>query len=140
MVNRRKMDPVWLPIFIALATVAVLAGGGWFDRNTPKYSVESAMLERKVAETVQSDRGETQTELKNAEQKIQMALKIAERAVAERDAMEAQLKQAEGKAQLAQLVQQSANLAPSERTILETELKQAEGKVQLLQLVHHFRD
>jgi hypothetical protein len=32
------------------------------------------MLERKVAETVQSDRGETQNELKSAEQKIQLAL------------------------------------------------------------------
>ena len=135
MVNRRKMDVVWLPIFIASASVAFLFAGRWINTNTSRYSAEAAKFERTVAETVQNDRGETQMELKNAEEKVQLALQIAERAIAERNAMEAQLKEVEGKARLKQLVKQSADLAPSERNILETQLRQAEGKAQLLQLV-----
>src|ERR1700738_2175323 len=117
MVNRRKMDAVWLPTFIASASGAFLFTGRWVNTNTSRYSAEAAKLERTVAETVQNDRGETQMELKNAEEKVQLSLQIAERAIAERNAIEAQLKEVEGKARLAQLVKQSADLAPSERNI-----------------------
>ena len=73
-----------------------------------------------------------EAQLKQAEEKAQLAQQSVDLATTQRSAMEAQLKQAEEKTQLAQ---QSADLATTQRSAMEVRLKRAEEKARLAQRI-----
>ena len=121
----------------------------WFNNESLRTSMqEFGSVERRFAELVKTDRGGSQAELQQAEEKAQVAQHDAELAAAQRSAMESQLKQAQENANLAlarqsafetqlkqtqdklQQAQQNADLVSSQRAALETQLKQAQDKLQ----------
>jgi hypothetical protein len=119
--GRRVRYLFWLPFVIVLFSLAAFFEFRWFNNESLRSSMrEFGSVERRFAELVKADRGGSQAELGQAEEKAQVAQHDAELAAAQRSAMESQLKQAQENASLA-LVRQSS---------FETQLKQAQDKLQ----------
>ena len=111
----------WLPFAVVLVSLAAFFEFRWLNNESLRSSMrEFGSVERRFAEIVKADRGGSQAELGQAEEKAQVAQHDAELAAAQRSAMESQLKQAQENASLA-LVRQSA---------FEAQLKQAQDKLQ----------
>ena len=91
---------------------------------------DRAQLAEKRADLAASQQSALETELKNAENRAQLAEKIADLAASQRSALESELKNAEDRAQLAE---KNADLATSQHTGQEAELKKAQEKAQLAQ-------
>jgi len=126
--SRRIRYTLWLPIFVALAALAAFVGFRWFNNVSLRASTqEFGKLERRITELAKSDRGENRTELKEAEEKVQLAQHEAELSAAQRKAMEAQLQKAQ------ELAKQDADLALAQRSTLETQLKEAQDKLRQAQ-------
>ena len=122
--GRRVRYLFWLPFVVVLVSLAAFFEFRWFNNESLRTSMrEFGSVERRFAELVKADRGGSQAELGQAEEKAQVAQHDAELAAAQRSAMESQLKQAQENASLA-LVRQSA---------FETQLKQAQDKLQQAQ-------
>ena len=83
-----------------------------------------------MADLAASQRSALETELKNAENRAQLAEKMTNLAASQRSALESELKNAEDRAQLAQ---QNADLAASQRNVMASELRKAEDRAQLAQ-------
>jgi AAA ATPase domain len=98
--------------------------------NDLKEAEEKAQLAQQNTDLVNSQRVAVEAELRKAEEKRQLAQQNADLANTQRAAMETELKKAEEKSQLAQ---QNTDLANSQRAAMEAELKKAEEKSQLAQ-------
>jgi hypothetical protein len=154
--GRRIRYTLWLPVFVALVALIGVLGVRWFNHEILRARTEEfGKLERNIAEIAKSDRGGNQAEIKEAEEKTQLAQNDAELSAAQRDATEEELKKAQELAKqnadlaLAQRIaleaqlkeaqdkfgqaQQSADLAASQRTALESQLKQAQDQLQQAQ-------
>ncbi len=147
--GRRVRYLLWLPFVVVLFSLAAFFEFRWFNNESLRTSMrEFGSVERRFAELLKADRGGSQAELGQAEEKAQVAQHDAELAAAQRSAMESQLKQAQENASLAlarqsafetqlkqaqdklQQAQKNADSASSQRTALETQLKQAQDKLQ----------
>jgi AAA ATPase domain len=129
--GRRVRYLFWLPFVVVLFSLAAFFEFRWFNNESLRKSMrEFGSVERRFSELVKADRGGSQAELGQAEEKAQMAQQDAELAAAQRSAMESQLKQAQDKLQQAS---QNADLVSTQRAALEAELKQAQDKLQQLQ-------
>jgi hypothetical protein len=126
--SRRIRYTLWLPIVVALAALAAVVGFRWFNNVSLRASMqEFGKLERRITELAKSDRGENRAELKEAEEKVQLAQHGAELSAAQRSAAEAQLKKAQ------ELAKQDADLALARRSTLETQLQEAQDKLRQAQ-------
>ncbi len=124
--GRRLKYIVGLPILIALASLATVAGVRWLKADSQRKSLdEYAKLERKIAEFAQSEGDATQNAAKNAEERALRAEQRADLAATQFRAIEARLKEAEEKSQQARL---NADLASKQRGELEAQLKRSEEK------------
>jgi AAA ATPase domain len=147
--GRRVRYLFWLPLVAVLVSLAAFFEFRWFNNESLRTSMqEFGSVERKFTELVKADRGGSQAELLQAQEKAQSAQHDAELAAAQRSAMESQLKQAQENASLAlarqgafeiqlkqaqdkfQQGQLNAEQASSQRAALETQLKQAQDKLQ----------
>jgi AAA ATPase domain len=147
--GRRVRYLFWLPFVVVLVSLAAFFEFRWFNAESLRTSMrEFGSVERRFAELVKADRGGSQAELGQAEEKAQVAQHDAELAAAQRSAMESQLKQAQENAGLAlarqdafetqlkqaqdklQQASQNADLVSNQRAALETQLKQAQDKLQ----------
>ncbi|HTD14931.1 MAG TPA: hypothetical protein VK673_07110 [Chthoniobacterales bacterium] len=97
-----------------------------------KNAQDRAQLAEKIADLAKSQQRALETELRKAEDRAQLAEKMADLATSQRGALETELKNAEDRAQLAE---KNADLATSQRTELEAELKKAQEKAQLAQKI-----
>ena len=123
--SRRMGYLLWLPMFVALAALAVVVGIRWFNRESGRASMqEFGKLERKLSELASADRGGNSAELKEAEEKARISQHDAELSSVQSSAIQAQLKKAQ------ELTKENADAALVQRTALETELKQAQDKLQ----------
>ncbi len=119
--GRRVRYLFWLPFVVVLFSLAAFFEFRWFNNESLRTSMrEFGSVERRFSELVKADRGGSQAELGQAEEKAQVAQHDAELAAAQRSAMESQLKQA----------QENANLALVRQSGFETQLKQAQDKLQ----------
>ncbi|MBV8415845.1 MAG: hypothetical protein JO251_11620, partial [Verrucomicrobia bacterium] len=98
--------------------------------NDLKQAEEKAQLAQQNADLANTQRAAMEADLKKAEEKARLAQQNADLANTQRAAIEADLKKAEEKAQLAQ---QNADLATTQRAAMEADLKKAEEKAQLAQ-------
>jgi hypothetical protein len=125
---------IWLAVFAGLAVLATAAAGQQPNREIQPEKMTARAEEddqtQKNADFTGSQRSALETELKNAENRAQLAEKMADLAASQRSALETELKNAEDRAQLAQ---KNADLATSQRTAHEAELKKAQEKAQLAQ-------
>ena len=122
--GRRVRYLFWLPFVVVLFSLAAFFEFRWFNNESLRTSMrEFGSVERRFAELVKADRGGSQAELGQAEEKAQVAQHDAELAAAQRSAMESQLKQA----------QENASLALARQSAFETQLKQAQDKLQQAQ-------
>jgi chromosome segregation ATPase len=147
--GRRVRYLFWLPFVVVLVSVAAFFEFRWFNNESLRTNMrEFGSVERKFAELAKADRGGSQAELGQAEERAQVAQHDAELAAAQRSAMESQLKQAQENASLAQerqsafeiqlkqaqdklqLAGQNADLVSNQRAALEAQLKQAQDKLQ----------
>ena len=104
------------------------AGFTGSQRSELKNAEDRAQLAEKMADLAASQRSALESELKNAEDRAQLAEKMADLAASQRSALESELKKAEDRAQLAQ---QDADLAASQRNAMASELSRAEERAQL---------
>ena len=126
--SRRIGYLLWLPMLVALASLAAVVGIRWFNRESVRASMqEFGKVERKLSELANRDRGGNSAELKAAEAKAALAQHDAELSSVQRSAVEAQLKKTQ------ELTKQNADVALVQRTALETELRQAQDKLQQAQ-------
>jgi hypothetical protein len=117
----------WLPV-VALLSLAAFVGVRWLNDQSQRSSTqEFSRVERRLAELVKTDRGGNQTEVKEAEEKTQLARRDAELSSTQLSAMEAQLQKAQ------ELAKQNADLAVTQQSALEAQLKQAQDKLQSAQ-------
>jgi AAA ATPase domain len=129
--GRRARYLFWLPVVIVLVSLAAFFEFRWFNNESLRTSMrEFGSVERRLVELTKVDRGGSQAELQQAEEKAQVAQHDAELAAAQRSVMETQLKQAQEKLQQGQ---QNADLASAQRVAFETQLKQAQDKFQQAQ-------
>jgi hypothetical protein len=120
-------NTLWLPV-VALLSLAAFVGVRWLNDQSQRSSTqEFSRVERRLAELVKTDRGGNQTEVKEAEEKAQLARRDAELSAAQLSAMEAQLQKAQ------ELAKQNADLAVTQQSALEAQLKQAQDKLQSAQ-------
>jgi hypothetical protein len=123
--GRLKGYLLWLPIIVALVILAGVVGVRWFNRESLRVSLqEFGKVERKLAELAQTDRGGNQAELKDAEEKAQLAQHEAELSSAQRSAIEGELRKAQ------ELAKQNGDLALAQRIAFENQLKQAQDKLE----------
>jgi hypothetical protein len=127
-----KVTPVYmrnyilLAVFAGLAVLATAAAG-----QQPNGEIQREQMTVKDQTQKNADfTGSQRSELKNAEDRAQLAEKMADLAASQRSALESELKNAEDRAQLAEKM---ADLAASQRSALESELKKAEDRAQLAQ-------
>src|SRR5271165_4004403 len=151
---QRIRNSTGLAIFAGLAVLATVAVGqqpnGEIQREKMPERTEEDDQTQKNADFTGSQRSALETELKNAEDRAQLAEKMAELAASQRSALETELKKAEELAasqrsaletelknaeDRAQLAEKNADLATSQRTGLEAELKKAQEKTQLAQKI-----
>ena len=155
--GRRLAYIVGLPVLIALALLATVAGVRWFKADSQRKNLdEYTKLERKIAELAQSEGDAAQNAAKNAEERAQRAEQRADLAATQLRSIEARLKEAEEKSQQnsdlarselvaaqaslkkaeekVRLAQRSADVANNQRGAMETQLKQAEERARLAQL------
>ena len=151
---QRIRNSTGLAIFAGLAVLATVAVGqqpnGEIQREKMPERTEEDDQTQKNADFTGSQRSALETELKNAEDRAQLAEKMADLAASQRSALETELKKAEELAasqrnaletelknaeDRAQLAEKNADLATSQRTGLEAELKKAQEKVQLAQKI-----
>ena len=119
--GRRVRYLFWLPLLAVLVSLAAFFEFRWFNNESLRTSMrEFGSVEQKFTELVKADRGGSQAELLQAEEKAQAAQHDAELAAAQRSAMESQLKQA----------QENASLALARQSAFETQLKQTQDKLQ----------
>jgi AAA ATPase domain len=154
--GQRIRNIVALAVLMALASLAAVVGVRWVNTESQRKSLdEYTIVERRIAEIAQSERGATQNAAKSAEGRAQRAEQRADLASTQLGAIEARLKQVDEKTQQnaditaselgsaqtelkkaeekAQLAQQSADLATAQRGAIEAQLKKAEEKAQLAQ-------
>src|SRR5271166_4143308 len=151
---QRIRNSTGLAIFAGLAVLATVAVGqqpnGEIQREKMPERTEEDDQTQKNADFTGSQRSALETELKNAEDRAQLAEKMADLAASQRSALETELKKAEELAasqrsaletelknaeDRAQLAEKNADLATSQRTGLEAELKKAQEKAQLAQKI-----
>jgi hypothetical protein len=125
-----KVTPVYmrnyilLAVFAGLAVLATAAAG-----QQPNGEIQREQMTVKDQTQKNADfTGSPRSELKNAEDRAQLAEKMADLAASQRSALESELKKAEDRAQLAQ---QDADLAASQRNAMASELSRAEERAQL---------
>jgi hypothetical protein len=120
-------NKIWLAVFAGLTVLATATAGqqpnGEIQRENMRERAEEDDHTQKNADLTGGQRSALETELKNAEDRAQLAEKMADLATSQRSALETELKNAEDRAQLAE---KNADLATSQRNVLETELKNAE--------------
>jgi hypothetical protein len=81
-----------------------------------------------MADLTKSQQNALETELKNAQERAQLAEKMADLTKSQQNALETELKKAQERAQLAEKM---ADLAKSQQSALEAELKKAQERAQL---------
>jgi hypothetical protein len=90
--SRRVRYLFWLPVVIVLVFVAAFFEFRWLNNESLRKSMrEFDSAERRLAELVKAERGGSQAELQQAEEKVQVAQHDAELAAAQRSVMETQL-------------------------------------------------
>jgi chromosome segregation ATPase len=126
--GRRIGYMLWLPVLVALLSLAAVVGVRWFnDQSLQASRQEFSKVERRLAELAKTDRGGNQAEVKEAEEKAQQARHDAELSSGQLSAMEAQLRKTQ------ELAKQNGDLAVTQRSALEAQLKQAQDKLQAAQ-------
>ena len=115
---------IFLAVFAGLAVLATAAAG-----QQPNGEIQREQMTVKDQTQKNADfTGSQRSELKNAEDRAQLAEKMADLAASQRSTLESELKKAEDRAQLAQ---QNADLAASQRNAMASELSRAEERAQL---------
>src|SRR6202030_3162212 len=72
--GRRLGYMLWLPVLVALLSLAAVVGVRWLNDQSLRASTqEFGKVERKLAELAKTDRGGNQAEVKEAEEKAQLA-------------------------------------------------------------------
>jgi hypothetical protein len=129
--RRRYMrNNILLTVFAGLAVFATVAAGQQPNGEIQQEKRAEGHQIQKNADFTGSQRSALESELKNAENRAQLAEKMADLAASQRSALQSELKDAEDRAQLAEKM---ADLAASQRSALEGELKKAEDRAQLAQ-------
>jgi len=124
--GRRIGYILWLAVLVAVLSLAAVVGVRWFNDQSLRASMqEFGKVERRLAELAKTTRGGNQAEVKEAEEKAQLAQRDAELSAAQLSAMEAQLTKVQ------ELAKQNGNLAQAQRSAFEAQLKQAQEKLQL---------
>jgi hypothetical protein len=121
---------ILLTVFAGLAVLATAATGQQPNGEIQQEKRAEDHQTQKNADFTGSQRSALESELKNAENRAQLAEKMADLAASQRSALQSELKDAEDRAQLAGKM---ADLAANQRSALEGELKKAEDRAQLAQ-------